>query len=158
MDAYDRCTNLGEKNLANIVAIYGQGRELFRPPMYNGPSPSPGPQSGSQNKDGRLSWLSVLWHTFMIQKSHLPTNTTEIIGTFHKILLHPCWSLAKKQMYDTLRSFIKNLQCKRRLSVMSNCSVYDAAPCREMNVISWLFHYLGAQCLIHCFTLLMNSK
>jgi len=29
MDAYDRCTNLGKKNLADIVAIYGQGRELF---------------------------------------------------------------------------------------------------------------------------------
>jgi len=33
MDAYDRCTNL-EKNLADSVAIYGQGRELFRPPTY----------------------------------------------------------------------------------------------------------------------------
>jgi len=28
MDAYDRCTNL-EKNLADSVAIYGRGRELF---------------------------------------------------------------------------------------------------------------------------------
>jgi len=34
MDAYDRCTNLGKKNLANSVAINGRGRELFRPPMY----------------------------------------------------------------------------------------------------------------------------
>jgi len=34
MDAYDRCTNLGGKNLADIVAIYGRGRELFRPPTY----------------------------------------------------------------------------------------------------------------------------
>jgi len=34
MDAYDRCTNLGKKNLAHSVAIYGRGRELFRPPMY----------------------------------------------------------------------------------------------------------------------------
>jgi len=33
IDSYDRCTNL-EKNLANIVAIYGRGQELFRPPMY----------------------------------------------------------------------------------------------------------------------------
>ena len=33
-DAYDRYTNLGKKNLVNIVAIYGQGRELFRPPTY----------------------------------------------------------------------------------------------------------------------------
>jgi len=32
MDAYDRCTNLGKTNLADIVAIYGRGRELFRPP------------------------------------------------------------------------------------------------------------------------------
>jgi len=32
MDAYDRCTNLGEKNLADSVAIYGRGRDLFRPP------------------------------------------------------------------------------------------------------------------------------
>jgi len=32
MDAYDRCTNLGKKNLANSVAIYGRGTELFRPP------------------------------------------------------------------------------------------------------------------------------
>jgi hypothetical protein len=24
-----------KKNLADIVAIYGQGRELFRPPTYN---------------------------------------------------------------------------------------------------------------------------
>jgi hypothetical protein len=28
------CTNLGGKNLADIVAIFGQGRELFRPPTY----------------------------------------------------------------------------------------------------------------------------
>ena len=34
MDAYDRCTNL-EKNLAKSVAIYGQGRELFRSPTYD---------------------------------------------------------------------------------------------------------------------------
>ena len=34
MDAYDRCTNLETKNLANIVAIYGRSRELFRPPTY----------------------------------------------------------------------------------------------------------------------------
>jgi hypothetical protein len=33
MDAYDRCTNLG-KNLADIVVIYGRGRELFRPTAY----------------------------------------------------------------------------------------------------------------------------
>jgi len=32
MDAYERCTNLGKKNLADSVAIYGRGRELFRPP------------------------------------------------------------------------------------------------------------------------------
>jgi len=32
MDAYDRCTNLGKKNLADIVATYGRGRELFGPP------------------------------------------------------------------------------------------------------------------------------
>jgi hypothetical protein len=31
MDAYDRCTNL-EKKIADIVAIYGGDRELFRPP------------------------------------------------------------------------------------------------------------------------------
>jgi hypothetical protein len=36
MDAYDRCTNLGEKNLADIVAIYGRGQEQFRPPTYSG--------------------------------------------------------------------------------------------------------------------------
>jgi hypothetical protein len=35
MDAYDRCTNLELKNLADIIAIYGRGRVLFRPPMYN---------------------------------------------------------------------------------------------------------------------------
>jgi len=34
MDAYDRCTNLGKKNLANSVAICGRGREVFRPPTY----------------------------------------------------------------------------------------------------------------------------
>jgi hypothetical protein len=33
MDAYDRGTNL-KKNLADIIAIYGRGRELFRPPTY----------------------------------------------------------------------------------------------------------------------------
>jgi hypothetical protein len=33
MDAYHRCTNL-EKNLAYIIAIYGRGREIFRPPTY----------------------------------------------------------------------------------------------------------------------------
>jgi len=32
MDAYDRCTNLGGKNLADIIAIYGRGQELLRPP------------------------------------------------------------------------------------------------------------------------------
>jgi hypothetical protein len=35
MDAYDRCTNLEKKNLADIVVIYGQGQELFRPPTYS---------------------------------------------------------------------------------------------------------------------------
>jgi len=34
MDAYDRCTNLGKKNLADGVAIDGRGRELFRAPTY----------------------------------------------------------------------------------------------------------------------------
>jgi hypothetical protein len=34
MDAYDGCTNLGKKNLADSVDIYGRGRELFRPPTY----------------------------------------------------------------------------------------------------------------------------
>jgi hypothetical protein len=33
MDAYDRCTNL-EKSLADIVAIYGRGREIFTPFTY----------------------------------------------------------------------------------------------------------------------------
>jgi hypothetical protein len=33
MDAYDKCTNL-RKNLANNIAIYGWGQELFRPPTY----------------------------------------------------------------------------------------------------------------------------
>jgi hypothetical protein len=37
MDAYDRCTNLEKKYLADIVAIYGRGRELFRPPTYADP-------------------------------------------------------------------------------------------------------------------------
>jgi len=32
MDAYDKCINLEKKNLADIVSIYGRGRELFRPP------------------------------------------------------------------------------------------------------------------------------
>ena len=34
MDAYDRRTNLGGKNLADSVAIYGRGRELLRAPTY----------------------------------------------------------------------------------------------------------------------------
>jgi hypothetical protein len=34
MDAYDRCTNLGEKNPAHVIAIYGRGRDRFRPPTY----------------------------------------------------------------------------------------------------------------------------
>jgi len=34
MDGYDRHSNLGKKNLADIVAIYGRGQELFRPPTY----------------------------------------------------------------------------------------------------------------------------
>jgi hypothetical protein len=34
MDSYDRCTNLQKKYLADIVAIYGRGRELFRKPTY----------------------------------------------------------------------------------------------------------------------------
>jgi len=32
MDAFDRCTNVGKKNLAKRVAIYGRGREIFGPP------------------------------------------------------------------------------------------------------------------------------
>jgi len=32
MDAYDRCTNLQKKNLADSVAICVRGREIFRPP------------------------------------------------------------------------------------------------------------------------------
>jgi hypothetical protein len=35
MDAYDKCTNLGKKNLADSVATYGRGGELFRPPTYS---------------------------------------------------------------------------------------------------------------------------
>jgi len=35
MDVYDRYTNLGKKNLADSVAIYGRGRELLRPSTYN---------------------------------------------------------------------------------------------------------------------------
>jgi len=35
MDAYDRCINLGKKNLADCIAIYGRGQELFRPPTYS---------------------------------------------------------------------------------------------------------------------------
>jgi hypothetical protein len=35
MDAYDRCSNLGEKNLADSVVIYGRGRERFRAPTKN---------------------------------------------------------------------------------------------------------------------------
>jgi len=31
MDVYDRCINLGETNLADIITIYGRGREVFRP-------------------------------------------------------------------------------------------------------------------------------
>jgi len=34
VDAYDRCINLGKKNLADSVAIYAQGRELFRASTY----------------------------------------------------------------------------------------------------------------------------
>jgi hypothetical protein len=29
IDAYDRYTNLGKKNLADSIAIFGRGRELF---------------------------------------------------------------------------------------------------------------------------------
>ena len=35
MDTYDSCTNLGKKNLADSVAIYGRGQELFRPSTYS---------------------------------------------------------------------------------------------------------------------------
>jgi hypothetical protein len=41
MDAYDRCTNLKKKNLADIVAIYGRDRERFRPPTYMCINPYP---------------------------------------------------------------------------------------------------------------------
>jgi hypothetical protein len=34
MDAYDRCTTLVGKNLADSIAIYGRGREILRPPTY----------------------------------------------------------------------------------------------------------------------------
>ena len=36
MDAYDRCTYLGKKNLADSIVIFGLGREIFRPPTYVG--------------------------------------------------------------------------------------------------------------------------
>jgi hypothetical protein len=34
MDAYDRCNKKKKKNLADSVAIYARGRELFGPPTY----------------------------------------------------------------------------------------------------------------------------
>jgi len=34
MDAFERCTNLEKKNLADSIASYGRGREIFRPPTY----------------------------------------------------------------------------------------------------------------------------
>jgi hypothetical protein len=33
MAAYNRCSNLG-KNLVDNVALYGRGREIFRPSTY----------------------------------------------------------------------------------------------------------------------------
>jgi len=39
MNAYDRCTNLGKKNLADSVAIYGRGGEIFRTPTYAATTP-----------------------------------------------------------------------------------------------------------------------
>jgi hypothetical protein len=34
MDVYDRRTNVGKKNRADCIVIYGRGRELFRPHTY----------------------------------------------------------------------------------------------------------------------------
>jgi len=38
MDAYDKCTNLGKKNLADSTAIYGRGREPSRTLTYSSKS------------------------------------------------------------------------------------------------------------------------
>jgi hypothetical protein len=53
MDAYNRRANLGKKNLADSVAIYGRGRELFIPPTYivKIPSSEPSLQKSVKRKE-----------------------------------------------------------------------------------------------------------
>jgi hypothetical protein len=62
-----------------------------------------------------------------------------------------------------LRAFIKTLKCKRRLFDVRNTGVYIATPLKELKcnqlVVSISVSSLhNPLCLLHCFTLLMNSK
>jgi hypothetical protein len=70
MDAYDRCTNLGN-NLACSVAIYGQGREIFRPPTYSKPY-----EDGHPFKWATLSQLkTLLWNGQNLMTLHMEITT-----------------------------------------------------------------------------------
>jgi hypothetical protein len=48
MDACDGCTNLGKKGLADSFAIYGRGREIFRPPIQ---------LRSIRNLSARMGWV-----------------------------------------------------------------------------------------------------
>jgi hypothetical protein len=89
------------------------------------------PNSGSQSKGGRFNWHQD-YGTLVWQKIHLSTNITETVCTVHAILLHPCWGLATKWVYEVLREFTKTLQCKRWFFEMSNTSMYDATTWKEL--------------------------
>jgi len=62
-----------------------------------------------------------------------------------------------------LTEFIKILQRKRRLYVVSNTGVYDADPWKEMRCNKLVVSVSGSSlyhplCLLHCFAFLMNSQ
>jgi hypothetical protein len=56
--------------------------------------------------------IRIMTH-FCDEKSHLSTNITQIIYTFHTTSLHPCWDLAKKKDYEIFRAFIDFMVCKK---------------------------------------------
>jgi len=100
---------------------------------------------------------------FCDEKNHLSANITEIHSSFHAISLHPCRGSAKKQTYGTLMAFIMTLQYKRRLYDVRNTGVYDADPWKEPKCNKLVVSVSGSSlqhplCLLHCYTLLTNSK
>jgi len=60
MEAYDRCTNLGKKNLSDSIAVYGRGRELLRPLTYKTVPP-----------EQKVSWTFIQSRTEILENGLL---------------------------------------------------------------------------------------